>query len=567
MSRTDRFELSSKRLGPLPIINHFLDKLGLEDLIDQAVPTRSSRTKLCYAKGLSILLRSILVEREPIYRQQEMVEAFDPSAFGLSDKDVGNISDDGVGRALDRLFVADRGNLLTASVVAAAKRFDIDFKELHNDSTSIKFCGQYKGARGRSIRGQRAPWITYGYSKDHRPDLKQLLFVLTTSSDGGIPVQFRSEDGNTNDSTTHLETWNTLCKVAGRADFLYVADSKLCCIETMETIDEKGGRFVTVLPRSRQEDGHFRKWYQDKDPKWETVWDRSNPRQKYGPRDIWKVFRYPVPSQENWPITWVFSSLLRLSQKRSRQERMTRGIQEIERLQAQLSGPRPRLRSAFKIEEKIKEIVTRFRIGAYLRAWVYEEAEDTFRQDRPGRPGSETRYRKETKKRWGVQYEIDEAAIAYDKRTDGMYPLLTNDKSLTPAEILEAHKRQPVIEKRFEQAKTVHEITPVFLKNEGRIEALFFLYFLALLVQALIERQVRCSMQDEGITELPLYPEERACRRPTARRIFQLFSNVEGHKLFEGEEIVQVFQPKLTDMQQQLLALLRVPKNVYAIKP
>jgi transposase len=58
--------------------------------------------------------------------------------------------------------------------------------------------GQYRQASGRSIRGQRASWVTYGHSKDHRPDLKQLLFILTTTRDGGVPVQFRCEDGNTN---------------------------------------------------------------------------------------------------------------------------------------------------------------------------------------------------------------------------------------------------------------------------------------------------------------------------------------------------------------------------------
>jgi transposase len=55
--------------------------------------------------------------------------------------------------------------------------------------------------------------------------LKQLLFILTTDADGGVPVQFRTADGNTNDSVTHIETWTTLRAVAGRADFLYVADS------------------------------------------------------------------------------------------------------------------------------------------------------------------------------------------------------------------------------------------------------------------------------------------------------------------------------------------------------
>jgi len=73
--------------------------------------------------------------------------------------------------------------------------------------------------------------------------------------------------------------------------------------------------------------------------------------------------------------------------------------------------------------------------------------------------------------------EHDEEAIAYDHRSDGMYPLMTNDRSLSAAQVLQAHKGQPMIEKRFEQIKTVHEIAPVLLKNEGRIEALFTLYF------------------------------------------------------------------------------------------
>jgi transposase len=108
--------------------------------------------------------------------------------------------------------------------------------ELHNDSTSVSFCGQYRAAKGRKVRGKQAPLITYGHSKDHRPDLKQLLYILTTSRDGGVPVQFRCAAGNQNDSPTHQETWDALCKVAGRTDFLYVADSKRCNRDAMDHI-------------------------------------------------------------------------------------------------------------------------------------------------------------------------------------------------------------------------------------------------------------------------------------------------------------------------------------------
>jgi hypothetical protein len=80
----------------------------------------------------------------------------------------------------------------------------------------------------------------------------------------------------------------------------------------------------------------------------------------------------------------------------------------------------------------------------------------------------------------------------------------------------EAHKRQPSIEKRFEQTQSVFEIAPVLLKNEGRVEALFFVYFLVLLVQALIERELRRAMQRQGVESLPLYPEnaQRSAQLP-----------------------------------------------------
>ena len=141
--------------------------------------------------------------------------------------------------------------------------------------------------------------------------------------------------------------------------------------------------------------------------------------------------------------------------------------------------------------------------------------------------------------------------------------MLANDSSLSPREVLEAHKGQPKIEKRFEQMKTVHEIAPVFLKNEGRIEALFFLYFIALLVQALIERELRKAMAAQRIEEIPLYPEERVSRRPTTEQVFRLFSLAERHALsYDGEE-VKVFQPRLTDLQREVLGLLGVPERAY----
>jgi hypothetical protein len=109
--------------------------------------------------------------------------------------------------------------------------------------------------------------------------------------------------------------------------------------------------------------------------------------------------------------------------------------------------------------------------------------------------------------------------------------------------------------------KTVHEIAPVSPKNETRIEALFTLYFLALLFQALIERDLRQAMQAAQIEQLPLYPEARACRRPITEHILRLFSLAERVTVFAGADIVRVFPPELTELQRQVLRLLGVPAS------
>ena len=558
-----RFSLHSARLGPLPLVNAFLQRIGLEELLDKHVPTRDRRSTLPHAQALGVLLRSIIVEREPIYRQQETAVSFAPELFGLSAAQTGQLSDDRIGRALDRLFDADRAALLTEVVLAVGQKFAVRFAELHNDSTSVSFCGQYRSASGHSIRGRTAPAITYGYSKDHRPDLKQLLFILTTEAEGGVPVQFRVADGNTNDSTTHIETWNTLRALAGRADFLYVGDSKLCSHDNMQHIHRAGGRFVSVLPRTRKEDAEFREWIQTNTPPWELIWDRPNARAHDGPRDRWYLYKAPLPSQEVWTVVWVWSTLLTLRQEARRRRNIVAATEALNALRQRLAGPKRRKRSAAEIDLQVAQILEHYHVGRYLKVRRGVREEHTYKQSKRGRPGPNTAYRKITRRRHDIEWSLDETAIAYDQRSDGMYPLITNDRSLSPAQVLQAHKGQPTIEKRFEQIKTVHEIAPVFLKNEGRIEALFTLYFLALLVQALIERELRLGMKRERIAELPIYPEQRTSKRQTTEQILRLFSLAERHTLVSHGRAVQVFNPQLTDLQRQVLTLLGVPHQAY----
>ena len=139
------------------------------------------------------------------------------------------------------------------------QEFELSLDELHNDSTTVTFQGAYDGAYQEGLRrGFPTLGITWGHNKDHRPDLKQLLYILTVTDDGGVPIYFTTASGNTADDQTHLATWELMRQLVGSADFLYVADCKLASTTNLQTIDSRGGRFVTVLPRTRREDKQFR---------------------------------------------------------------------------------------------------------------------------------------------------------------------------------------------------------------------------------------------------------------------------------------------------------------------
>lgn len=557
--------LESRFVGGLPLVNHILERLQADRLLEGALPDGG---KIGAAQALGVLLRTILLnDRQPIYSHVEWAQRGEASLLGLAPGEAALLNDDRVGRALDRLFDADRAALLTELVLKSVREFHIALDELHNDSTTLTLTGTYRAADGHPVRGKPTVVVTYGHNKDHRPDLQQLLFVLTISEDGAVPVHYRALDGNTSDSTTHIETWETLRKLAGRSDFLYVADSKLCSKATLAHIDKQGGRFITVLPRNRREDGWFRTFLQTQEPPWEEALRRPHPRRRSGPEDVWKVVEAALPSQEGYRIVWVWNSLMALEDADARQERIEKAYAGIERLETKLQGPRCRLRIREQVEEQAGKILKQCGAARWVRVEIAERQEPVYRQEKGGRPGANTTYLRKERLRFSVAARVQEEVIIADERSDGMFPLITNCRNLLGKEILEAYKFQPKLEKRHEQLKSVEDLAPVWLKNVSRIEALLFLYFMALLVHALLEREVRQGMVQAKIDSLPLYPEERDCRAPSTERILELFHPLQRHRLYEKERLIQVFEPELSELQQQILQLLNIPPSVFRITP
>jgi transposase len=564
-ARAGRRTLRSEKIGALPILNHFIRRLRLEELLREYLPREDKRVKVPAAKALLVLLRNLLISRQPLYGMGEWAARYAPHLLGLTLGELEALSDDGVGRALGCLFRSEQGAFVLAVVRQTIREFEVTLRQLHNDSTTITFHGNYADAAEEDTRaGQRTLAITRGHNKDHRPDLKQLVYILTLSDDGGVPVHFRAASGNTTDDQTHVDTWKLLCELAGRSDFLYVADSKLATAENMAYLHQHRGRFITVLPRTRGEDQDFRQSLREGKVSWRTIYEKIDEEdQQKKVLDCFSVADQPATSAEGYRLLWYHSTRKAELDALARGNRLQRATRELDELRQRLTSPRTRYRKRDTVAEAVEEILKSREVKDWITVTVEERLQERYRQERRGRPTKHTRYVKQVSTRFDLSYQIDHARIAEDQQCDGVFPLVTNVLELSEREVLLVYKRQPVIEKRFSQLKTDFRVAPVYLKDVSRIQSLLCVYFLVLLVEALLERELRQAMEREGLDSLPLYPEDRPCRRPTARRVIDLFDDIHRHTLHSDEEAPTVFVTELSALQRRILKLLGVPATKY----
>jgi len=467
--------------------------------------------------------------------------------------------------------------LILAVVRHVVQEFAVSLDELHNDSTTVSFYGAYEEAEQEGQqRGRRTPAITWGHSKDHRPDLKQLLYVLTVSEDGGVPVYFTTASGNVVDDRTHCATWDLLHALVGRPEFLYVADCKLASRDNLSHIATRGGRFVTVLPRTYQEDGVFRARLQQgsSNVTWQHLYDVQDEQGKL--RDRFSVCADEMVSGEGYRLLWFHSRRKADLDVVTRNRQIQRALALLADLRARLQGPRTRFRQRAPVEQAVARILDEQEVTSWVVVRIEEHSQETYRQAGRGRPTEKTQYVKTTKPGYTLSWELDQAQLSVAGRDDGVFPLLTNDRFFDAEQVLRAYKRQPLIEKRFSQLKTDFAVAPVYLKNVARIQGLLAVYFLVLLTQTLIERELRRAMAQAGVPSLPLYPEGRPCTRPTTHRLCELFESIQRHEVrrvpVEGipsnhqartAEDPQVLVSTLTPVQRKILQLLAITPADY----
>jgi len=558
------YRLESLDIGGVPVVQHFLQSLELQSLLDRYLPPTTRRPELVpSAVTLGILVTNLLLARQPLYDLANWLANHVPEQLGLTTEQLPFFQDDRFGHALDQLYRADRAALLFALVRNAVRVFQIDLKQFHNDTTTVTVSGVYNDQPAAETL-TRAPRITFGFNKDHRPDLKQLLYSVTISNDGAVPVHAEIYDGNTSDTQVHIEAWDFLRELTGRVDFLYVADSKLCTHENMTYIGEQGGRFLTVLPRTRNEVAWFEDQLQHQEIAWVEVRRITNPRRRRGPDHVYHGVESPQPTREGYRVLWYRSSQKQAEDVRRRQDRLTRARERLSRLRPRGRGGR--WRAAATLLEAAQRVLAGYRVGEWLTVTAVERTEVTQRQRERGRPGPQTTYESVEEKYYELVVEDNRAALTAAEKCDGLFPLTTNDKEMSLVEGLAKYKYQPFVEKRHEQMKTVFAVAPVWLKNPERVAALLWLYYVVELVQALLERELRQQMTAAGRAELPLYPEGRACAKPTTELVFRALARIRRHRLLNARgEVVRTFHDEVSVVAGEVLEFLGVNSGAYGL--
>ena len=548
-------------IGALPVVDAVLRRLGFDELVCRSLPDADARCVIEPWRAVGVLVRNLCVGRRPLYGLASWAAGCSPGLLGLCAGEAAALNDDRVGRALDRLFYADRASLLTELSLRVVSRYGVDVSELHNDSTSITLYGAYRGATGRPRAGVCPPRPERGFSKDHRGDLLQLVEILTVSGDGAVPISHRLADGSTEDSTTHRGTWDGLVAMLGTVSFCYIADCKLATRDNMDHIAGKGGRFLTILPRTRKEDEAGRAAIAAGELAWAEIARAPGPR-KDDPEQVYWAAEAPVCSAEGYRVVWIRSSDKRAHDAISRAERIERARASLGALAGRLASPRSKMRSVPAVEQAAAEAIAEAGAARWVHAEVTDTVEAHHRQERRGRPGPGTRYRRIEHHRFSVSSSVDAAAVAYDAASDGCFPFVTNEK-VPPAELLRMYKAQPHIERRHATFKGVIEAAPLTLKSDTRIDALALCLYVALLVHALVERDLRQAMAAQRIASLPLYYEDRACATPTAARVFEVLEPLAATAVLHCQTLLTVAAPTFDPLQRQLLGLLKVPTAAY----
>jgi hypothetical protein len=511
-------------VGTLVLVRHYLDRLGLVKVVDQAAPMRG-RAYLTHGEVIAALVANRLSAPSPLYdvagwaSSAAMAELFDTPA--------GLLNDDRLGRALEALApVAD--DVRAALLLAAVDRFEVvDATRLHLDLTTVRFTGAYEGSA----------LVAKGWGSDRR--VVRQVRTLQAATRDGIPLLFRPHPGNTAELPALGDALTQLRDLLP-AGLVVVADSALGHLGNLCAADRAGVRFVVPLRADTGWADTFTTDVGDLDTL--TDLDYVSQREQRLPphqRTRWRGLLRDLPvadpdtkARHDLRVAYIWSSEQAASVADARERALAKAEGTLARVKRGLGG------RYYKTPKQVDAKVATT-IGRHIEPFL------TVRTGtRNGKPTLT----------W--QRNID--AIAAANRHDGLYALATNlpdphTTPLTALDVLQAYKDQWVIEQRHRDLKQTLRVRPVFLHNDDRIDALVSLIGIALLVFGLLETDLRHRLPADNPRLPGLLPEGRAAK-PTGRNILAAFQGLGLTYTPNGPQL-----DPLTPTQRIILALLEIP--------
>lgn len=518
---------ATQRLDHLGIVAGVCREIGLAEQIDRLVGPSERQVSVGEAVQ-AMVLNALGFTSRPLYLTPEFFANKPLDRLLRPGLTAEMLNDDSLGRALDILHEKGETEIFAQVASHALRVYGISHRFVHLDTTSFSVEGEYDWPEEPGVIR-----ITHGYSRDHRPDLKQVVVALMTTYRSALPVWIQALDGNTSDSRAFPRIVKAYLARLREGEMPYlIADSALYSQENLQRLS--GVKWLTRVP---ERIGPAKGLIEAVSP------EEMQPASQEGYRYLEVCTTYGgVP--QRWLVVW--SAQAEQRERASLQKRVEKEKQRADKAWQALK--RREFASQEEAEAAVQEQEKRWR---YHRVTVGYQP--VMHYERRGRPPAGATPQRVGFRLYGEVVERAEEVAAAQKGL-GKFILATNelDEQALPAEeMLSAYRGQGVgPERGFRFLKDPWFFADsLFLKKPERIMALVMVMGLALLVYALAERKLRSALREGGEN----IPNQlgKPTQRPTMRRIFQMF---------EGIDVLLI--PTPDGVQQQVLNLKPVHRQI-----
>ena len=538
MDATTRF--NTERVGALPVIGAYLEKLGLGAIVDEFVPWEGG---VPLGTLVEVMVCNRLLNPKAQYKIGEWAaKSRICEYYGASQEE---LNDDRLGRALER--VAKHALTIQSQLVLhMVKTFKLDVGKIHYDISNVELYGAYERQLNTNGEAEAGPTPEYGRTKSGRKNVKQVQFGINVARDGAVPLDLLPFDGSQAEVKTHLANLNRLRTILPTSSRVYTADTKFDSPENLLLNKLHGGKFLCAgvfQPHLKEE------YLQIKDQlKLVDYCPKSkqhlplDEQPKYKAHEQWQTLEGEVDGRQvrlRYRLVFVWSEAKAKEEAKTRNRHLQKVREEFEKIDKNLN--KYSLKTRAKIVERLESAKGKYAVGHVIR---YELS---------CRKGQ-----------FKLQWHIDETALAREQELEGAYLIKTDiaKGEFPTAKVLEEYKEQIHVERRIGDMKGPLAIAPMFIEKPQRIAGLMQILLWALMVLSLMERDVRRSLK--GKPMYGIYPENRPCHAPTGRGILECFEElsivVVKHK---GETWRRLAE--LTPVQRELLKRMGIPPDSLSV--